>query len=348
MKPTGQPASAKAPEPLQACAPGRMPGFAPGIAFPPLSVFLAFLFFTFPALAQPDPRVPADTSLLENHGVGYTFDTLERQAQADGPRYRVYLAVPRKAPPPEGYPVLYLLDGNAVLDALNTKTVLLKTIGESSAPPVLVMIGYVTSARFDVNARTYDYTPPIPEKPRLEDRAGSGRKAGGAEALRDFIVTRLKPEIERKVRIDSRRQGIWGHSYGGLFVLHTLFAHPDDFQRYIAASPSLQWQDGWILREAEAFVARPQTRPLTLLAVSGADESGEKARRNPPSARAEAPQGTPRQRASAPRDALPRLIARLNAGGVSARLILMEGKAHGEMFSLSLEPALRGIAGENP
>jgi len=42
-----------------------------------------------------------------------------------------------------------------------------------------------------------------------------------------------------------------GHSYGGLFALHALLRRPQFFSRYAAAAPSLWWQDGFILREAE-------------------------------------------------------------------------------------------------
>ncbi|MDR3299506.1 MAG: DUF3325 family protein [Candidatus Accumulibacter sp.] len=294
-------------------------------------------WFALPAQAQPNLQVRADTSLLTNESIGYAFATLEHP-RAEGGRYRVYLATPRQAPPPTGYPVLYLLDGNAALDALKTQTEVLERLGASSSPPVLVMIGYDTAARFDVIARAYDYTPPIPGQAGLEDRPGSGRKAGGAEIFRRFMIERLRPEIGQKIRVDPQRQSLWGHSYGGLFVLHTLFAHPDDFQHYIAVSPTLWWQDGWISRVAETFAARPLARPATLLVVAGADEAGEKARRNPASP----------QHPFAAKDSLPRLIAQLNAkDGLAARLILLEGQTHGEMFSLGLGLALSGATGES-
>jgi predicted alpha/beta superfamily hydrolase len=309
----------------------------------PFAVLLASL--ALPAAAQPDLRAPADVSLLADDSAGYAFSTFDmaRDGAQDGAScYRIYLAVPRKAPPRAGYPVVYLLDGNAVLDVLGTHPALLRASEDFAAPPVLVMIGYETLARFDVKARAYDYTPPIPGKSALEDRPGSGRQAGGAEVFRNFITRRLKPEIEARLRargksIDPSRQGLWGHSYGGLFVLHVLFTHPGDFQEYYAVSPSLGWQDGWIPRQAKTLPDRPATSPVTLLALAGADEAGEKRKRNLSHPGTQSPQP-----ARASGESLPDLVAELDArGGYRARAILMEGKSHDEMFVIGLEAALQ-------
>ncbi len=70
---------------------------------------------------------------------------------ADGTRhYRVWTAVPNKAAPASGYPILYMLDGNAVMDRLNDE--LLKQLAEKS-PPVIVAVGYQTNLPFDLNGR---------------------------------------------------------------------------------------------------------------------------------------------------------------------------------------------------
>jgi predicted alpha/beta superfamily hydrolase len=298
------------------------------------------------AFAQPDLRVAADTSLLQNGTTGYRFETLERQPSPGSSRYRVYLAVPRKPPPPEGYPAIYLLDGNAVLDALKTRVAALDALAASPAPPVLAMVGYETSARFDVVARAYDYTPPVPDAPDLTDMPESERKAGGAEIFRDFLVRTLKPELRQKLRLNPQRQTLWGHSYGGLFALHVLFTHPDDFQCYVAVSPALWWHDGWIFREEETAAARPLPQPVTLLAVSGEDETGARARQTPDTA--STPPARIRQQNALPKDSLQRLVVRLDArDNLSASLVLLEGKTHGEMFALGLEAALRHPMTEN-
>jgi predicted alpha/beta superfamily hydrolase len=321
----------------------------------PFHSFHPFLFVAVllaapapPAMAQPDLRAQADVSLLANDSASYAFAAFD-MARNEASRYRVYLAVPRKVPPRAGYPVIYLLDGNAVLDVLGTRPALLQAATDSATPPVLVMIGYETLARFDVKARAYDYTPPIPGQTALEDRLGSGREAGGAEVFRDFIVGRLKPEIDRRLRaqgksIDLSKQALWGHSYGGLFVLHVLLTHPEDFQEYYAVSPSLGWQDGWIPRQVKALPDRSFDAPVTLLALAGADEAGEKQKRamSRPGPEISHPTRTPGEN-------LQKFATELDArGGYRARAILMDGRSHGEMFAIGLEAMLGEMAEGTP
>ncbi|MDR0440819.1 MAG: prolyl oligopeptidase family serine peptidase [Candidatus Accumulibacter sp.] len=315
-------------------------------SFRHLAVLLAALASS--AGAQPDLRAPADVSLLADGSGSYVFSTFDA-ARDETSRYRIYLAVPRQAPPRAGHPIVYFLDGNAVLDVLGARPALLQAAADRAAPPVLVLIGYETPARFDVKARAYDYTPPAPLAPGesvLEDRPGSGRRAGGAEVFRDFLAGRLKPAVEARLdalgrRIDPSRQGLWGHSYGGLFVLYVLLTHPADFQEYYAVSPSLWWRDGWLRRLAEAPPAQPFAGTVALLALAGADEAGEKRKRNV-SARPGTEDARP---ARASGEGVRDLAAQLDArSGYRARAILMDGKSHGEMFSVGLEAALRETA----
>lgn len=71
-----------------------------------------------------------------------------------------------------------------------------------------------------------------------------------------FIEGELKPLIEKKHAIDRKRQTLFGHSFGGLFVLHALFAKPEAFQTYLASSPSIWWNDRSVLVEEKEFVTK--------------------------------------------------------------------------------------------
>ena len=128
---------------------------------------------------------------------------------------------------------------------------LLAKLAAAKRPPVLVMIGYDNDLRIDAAGRAYDYTLPLPAGLKQPPRSG-----GGADAFLQLIETRIKPAIAAKLAVDPQRQTLWGHSYGGLFVLHTLFTHPTAFQRYIAVEPSLWWGNGMILQEAQQMMAR--------------------------------------------------------------------------------------------
>src|SRR5436305_11202566 len=47
------------------------------------------------------------------------------------------------------------------------------------------------------------------------------------------------------------------HSFGRLFAIHALITRPDLFSAYIAVSPSLQWDEGRTLHQAQQFFAAP-------------------------------------------------------------------------------------------
>ena len=46
-----------------------------------------------------------------------------------------------------------------------------------------------------------------------------------------------------------------GHSYAGIFTLNTFLRHTELFDTYLAVDPSLWWDQGRLVREAEALVA---------------------------------------------------------------------------------------------
>ena len=73
--------------------------------------------------------------------------------------------------------------------------------------------------------------------------------SGGAERFTQFLADELIPTIERTYPTSGHRTLI-GHSYAGLFTIHTLIHHPDLFRNYVAIDPSLDWDD-------QASSARP-------------------------------------------------------------------------------------------
>jgi hypothetical protein len=84
-----------------------------------------------------------------------------------------------------------------------------------------------------------------------------------------FIIDELKPAVAKTVRVDPGRQALFGHSLGGLFVLHALFSRSDAFDTFIAGSPSLWWGKKSILREVPAFkAAQEKSRPPKRLLIT--------------------------------------------------------------------------------
>lgn len=183
----------------------------------------------------------------------------------NGRNYRIFISVPSVPPPPGGFPVLYLLDGNASFaTAMDTVALQMRRTGGTGLPPgIVVGIGYPREAPFDMERRTFDY---------LASGPSTGPKVGGAAQFAEFIETELKPMLGSSFPIDSTRQALFGHSFGGLFVLWSLFTQPEMFQTHIAASPSIWWNERAILAVADVYKQRksgPAARARLLITVGG-------------------------------------------------------------------------------
>ncbi|MBG6082965.1 putative alpha/beta superfamily hydrolase [Rubrivivax gelatinosus] len=166
----------------------------------------------------------------------------ELASEATGQRYRVFVSEPDAPAPAAGYPVLYVLDGNA---AFPMAAFLARSVASrrevTGQPPVLVVgIGYPGDADFDVAARRRDYTVGVAEP-------GAAGREGGAERFLDFVERELKPQIAARHPVDARRQALFGHSFGGLLVLHAAFTRPASFTTFLASSPSIWWNERRVL-----------------------------------------------------------------------------------------------------
>ncbi|ANF98090.1 alpha/beta hydrolase [Paenibacillus bovis] len=178
--------------------------------------------------------------------------------------YQIMVYTPTGAPPAAGYPVIYLLDGNSVfatvVDAMRMQTRRPDKTGV--IPAVIVGIGYETSEPFSAS-RYYDYTPRATSEYRQRPDGTPIPEQGGADQFLTFLEQELKPAIEAELPINRRRQAVFGHSLGGLFVLHTLFTQPEAFQYYIAGSPSIHWNHQLLDEEEQRFVAHCQSGKVT-------------------------------------------------------------------------------------
>jgi predicted alpha/beta superfamily hydrolase len=76
------------------------------------------LLYAGKSAAKPDMK-PLGPNIADRGSAVYHF-SVHQFDSADGKRhYRVWTGVPDRSPPPSGYPVLYMLDGNALMDRLS-------------------------------------------------------------------------------------------------------------------------------------------------------------------------------------------------------------------------------------
>lgn len=165
--------------------------------------------------------------------------------------YLIQVYKPKAESPKDGYEVVYILDGNATFPYASLKAQGMdKNSRANKTPPLIVAIGYTSKELFDVKARSFDYTPPYNgELKSPENRGSSQFTQGGADKFYSFIQKQLKLVIEENYPINTKKQTLFGHSYGGLFTLYAFLNHNEDFQNFIVASPSIWWNDFFILNQ---------------------------------------------------------------------------------------------------
>lgn len=253
----------------------------------------------------------------------------------DGQRhYRIDISIPRGPAPATGHAVLYMLDGNAAMATFKDDD--LATLSQSGRPPVLVAIGYDVPTRNDVVSRAFDYTPPTYEKgqrvPHEDDR---GRQGGGADIFLDYIQSTIKPLVKARVNVDPHQEYLWGHSFGGLFTLHTLYTRPDAFSRYIVGDPSAWWNDGVLVKEWQAFSADKAADKRVAILVGTKPRDPNRPMPNLPRTK---PGQAPIEN---PRAVIGEMAQGLRQGGADVTYETFPQYGHGDMIRVSLERALQ-------
>jgi len=154
------------------------------------------------------------------------------------------------------YPVLYLLDARS---NFHHTTGTIDALARAGHVPETIVVAIANTDR------TRDLTP--------SPDSSVSPTAGGADKFLRFIKKELIPHVESTYRTVPFRTLV-GHSFGGLFALHTLAKSPDSFDAYIAISPSLQWGDGEVAERIRSRFADVE-RLDKYVFMSIADEGGE-------------------------------------------------------------------------
>lgn len=269
-----------------------------------------------PAAAVAAPAV--EIASAEEYRIARTSDfTLTAR---DGRVYRILVSWPEGAAPPEGWPVLYVLDGE---DNFAVVTQTLRRLGRAGARSGVTEGVVVAIESGSLARRVLDYTPAAPGWTIPAGVPASGLATGGADRFLDFIEHELEPAVARRRPIDPQRRALLGHSFGGLLGLHAYFTRPSMFAEVAAVSPSLWFGGDLIAREEATARKTAAPRGRLLVAVGGAERD---------------PVGG--GDAAAPAEAL---VARLNLSSPRARAgyLSLPGQAHGATMLAALFAALR-------
>jgi predicted alpha/beta superfamily hydrolase len=247
-----------------------------------------------------------------------------------GQDYRIFIYLPVGEAPASGWPVVYVLDGNAWFEPLANAIRLQgrqpQFTGITQA--VIVGVAYPGDTPFNALRRFYDFVPDVPFREEMPPGVAPP-KMGGATQFLGFLREELEPWIKHRVKIDDERRTLFGHSLGCSFALHVLFTRPEAFRDYVCGSPSLGFNGGYVMDSAERFIAAQDTREINahlLLYVAEYDE------KMPPSldpsvAEKLAPQLQRARIVSGARE-LYRKLQPLQKSGLQTRFMEIQGENH--------------------
>jgi predicted alpha/beta superfamily hydrolase len=262
---------------------------------------------TPPAGAKPAAAKPAEVAVATKlgHPAEVTVPDTRRInfiSKVNGHGYSIDVALPQVPPPAKGYPVIYVFDGGAYFASF---TEAVRT--NANAPQAIVVaIGYphddawagkVLSRFKDLPSwlgnleqkngmaqgleRIYDLTFTPCAASEIQSMGAVGLKlattdCGGADDFLKTIETEIKPRVYALAPVDRTNQALFGHSLGGLAVLHALLTEPNAFRTFIAASPSIWWNDKAVLAKEAEFaetVKRGEAKPRILVTVGAEEET---------------------------------------------------------------------------
>lgn len=206
----------------------------------------------------------------------------------------MFVSIPFIPPPLGGYPVYYVLDGEAYFStavtdsmllqenaavivgidhlAFNDKAVVEKYSGRKPGDTSPIGMDAISSAYNKL--RRHDLTSTIAPNHRAPDWF-EPPDTGGVDDFLKIIETEIKPRVAALVPVDTANQALYGHSMGGLAVVHALFTEPNAFRSFIASSPSLWWDGDAVLKDEEKFAAAitaGQAAPRILITAGGDED----------------------------------------------------------------------------
>ncbi|MCC3153209.1 alpha/beta hydrolase-fold protein [Hymenobacter sp. BT770] len=192
--------------------------------------------------------------------IGQTF-TLASAALGETRRINVYL--------PPAYadsaasarlPVLYMPDGGLGEDFVHVAGLVQVLTGNGTMRPFILVGIENTERRRDLTGPTTD-----PEDRKIAPRVG------GSAAYRTFIRTELMPLIRQRYRTTAET-AIVGESLAGLFVVETWLLEPALFDTYVAFDPSVWWNRGQLVGQADKML-RAYSGPAKTLYVASSRDS---------------------------------------------------------------------------
>jgi len=299
------------------------------------------LLAAMPLSATAQHRNPLQTigeTVADQQSAHYHFERFTVSSADTTRTWRVRVGIPKTTAPTTGWPSLWMLDGNAAL--IEFDAALLAELAAQPQPYVLIFISHDNQLRTDSPQRNRDYTPRMLPPEDATGPLGNG----GADAFLDIIERQIRPQVEQLAPLNQGQRSLWGHSLGGLFVLHTLFTRSGAFDTYISASPSMWWGNAYAVTTSERFIAHNAGHQArVMIHLGGLERIGDRGPRDLSNPRVVAHL---KRIQAAPPDAAMQLAERLEGvPGLTASYREFPGLGHGPMLRASLMAALHAVTG---
>jgi uncharacterized protein len=208
-------------------------------------------------LTAPAAEIPAPVPATIEAAQTFPFDS-----QVNGAHYKLIVVLPPgyAKSPNERYPVLYLMDGDAM--SLLAAYALPRMEVKAVIPEIIVVgIGYQRASE-----RDWDYGP-------LSQTYWKMPANRGAERFIRVLKEEIVPLIDERYRTIPSNRGIGGHSLGGLLSAYSLVHASDTFNHFWISSASLFWDEDKVLSEATEFMAHHRDPGVRIFADVGGEES---------------------------------------------------------------------------
>lgn len=190
--------------------------------------------------------------------------------------YRLLVSIPNRPAPEQGFPVVYLIDGNLHF-GIAVDTMRIQACWPDTRDAVIVGIGYPTDRVADALAlRMDDLTTPLREPmastPWYRKMPQPPNGYGKLDDYLRMVDAEVKPRVAEVVGVDAADQTLMGHSLGGLTTLHALFRRTASFQHFVAIAPSIWWNNREVLDHEAGFVERVRSGGATARALISVGE----------------------------------------------------------------------------
>ena len=164
--------------------------------------------------------------------------------------YPINVFVPNVPAPPNGFPVLFVLDGQRyseiIFSIMNNQ--IRMSAKTNVQPMIIVSVGhhnndFMNRRFFDFTAPSESYTFPMRRGKQMEPKP-----VGNGLQFKNFLKYELQPYILNHYAADATKFMLYGHSLGGLFSLWVSLTDSSLFAKYVAVSPSIWWNNHELLQ----------------------------------------------------------------------------------------------------